>query len=602
MKLRPYIISLFIILQALPVFAQSKVLSVPNNSGTAPNISDIEEFIQKASPESDTGFKLSGAVQAKEFMIVTADPIATQAGFDILSRGGSAADAAFAAQLVLGLVEPQSSGLGGGGFALYWDAETQKLTSYDGRETAPASAREDMFLTRGAPMDFHDAATGGHAVGVPGLPALLDKLYADHGIIPRDDIFQPAFELSKYGFIASPRLSKLIAENKEHFRFFKSAQDYFLPNDGAPIDDHQNITNGDYNDLLFEYRSKGADIFYKGQIADDIIATVNEAWFHPGAMVKDDFTSYEVKMRDPVCGKYHEYKVCSMGEPSSGGLAIIQALQMLARFDLAQMSQDDPKAWHLIAEASNMAFADRNLYVADPDVVETPGDSLINPAYTAVRSSLINQDYAQNNISAGIPFGWQKDKNAADVRTKNTGTTHISVIDKYGNALSLTSSIETAFGAKMMVNGFLLNNQLTDFSFVPEIDGEKVANRVQAGKRPRSSMSPVIVFDKANKPVMIIGSAGGSRIIGYVLQRIIAVLDWDMPIDQAMAMPNIVSRGGDIEIEVDKDLPFDLEALQATGHSIVRAEMNSGLTGLYFKDQTWRGAADPRREGVAMGE
>lgn len=616
MKLSIYITVFLIIFQISGAFAQSKVISIKPKDPQPdkffqegeiikeiPDIKYDDPYDAKASPESSTEFKVQDLVQANDFMIVTANPIASQAGYDILERGGTAADAAFAAQLVLGLVEPQSSGLGGGGFALYWNAKEKKLSSYDGRETAPQSVTENIFLQNGKPMDFHKAAIGGRAVGVPGLPALLDKLYELQGTMPREEIFQPALELSKYGFISSPRLSQLIEKNEEHFRFFKSAKDYFLPNNGSPIDANQNIVNSDYNNVLFDFKTQGAKIFYEGQVAQDIIQTVNEAWYNPGKMSLEDFTSYEVKLREPVCRKYRTYKVCSMAEPSSGGLIIIQALMMLDRFDLEEMNSDDPIAWHLISEASRLAFADRNQYMADPDFVVTPGEALIDPAYTAVRSSLINEQQMIETVNAGIPFEWDVTQNEPDQKIKNSGTTHISAIDKYGNAISLTSSIETSFGAKMMVNGFLLNNQLTDFSFIPEKDGKKVANRAEPGKRPRSSMSPVIVLNEANEPIMIIGSAGGSRIIGYVLQRIIAVLDWNMPLDQALAMPNIVHRGNALEIEGGKDISFDLEAFQKQyGHEISRPDMNSGLTAIYRTGDMFVGSADPRREGVAMGE
>ncbi len=598
MKTRFYLTLFIIIIQAGSAFAQSEAISVIPKK----RIEQDKEREAKAAPESATGIKKSKAMNGSNFMIATANPIATQAGYDILERGGTAADAAFAAQLVLGLVEPQSSGLGGGGFALYWNEKEKKLSSYDGRETAPASVTEDLFLKNGQPMDFEEAVIGGHSVGIPGLPALLDKLYKDNGMMPREEIFQPAFELSKYGFIASPRFVALLEENKESFRFFKSAKDYFLQNNGEPIELNQNIKNEEYNSVLFDFQVKGAGIFYTGRIAKDMIKTVNEAWYHPGNMTEADFASYEVKMRDPVCGKYRIYKVCSMGEPSSGGLTLIQALQMLDRFDLERLDPHTAIPWHYIAEASRLAFADRNLYMADPDVEETPGDRLINPAYTAVRSSLIQDRDAMQIVEAGKPPGWLNVNKVADNKMNNTGTTHISVVDKYGNAISLTSSIETAFGAKIMTNGFLLNNQLTDFSFIPEKDGRKVANRPGPGKRPRSSMTPVIVFDQNDKPVMVIGSAGGSRIIGYVLQRIIAVLDWNMPVEDALALPNILSRGDDIEIEEGKDLPFEPEILEAMGHRVERPEMNSGLSALVWTDGTWYGAADPRREGDALGD
>lgn len=554
-------------------------------------------------PKTATGYSETTAATGKEIMMVTANPIATQAGYDILEQGGTAAEAAFAAQLVLGLVEPQSSGLGGGGFALYWDANTKKLHSYDGRETAPSAVTEDWFLHRdGTPMEFYEASIGGRAVGIPGTPKLLQTLYDKHGgKIPKEDVFAPAMELAEYGFTVSPRLAALITQNKQHLRFFKSAKDYLTPN-GYEVKLNQNITNIDYLNTLKALKEEGSDIFYSGQIAQNIQDTVNNAWHNPGKMVPEDFITYEIKEREPVCGSYRTYKICSMGEPSSGGLTLIQVLQILDRFDLENLSPNDPQAWHLIREAARLSFADRNIYMADSDFVKTPGEKLINPAYTAVRSSLISPQEVLVEANAGIPPSWDFRPLSVDKSIETSGTTHLVAIDSYGNAISMTSSIETAFGAKIMTDGFLLNNQLTDFSFIPEENGHKVANRAEGGKRPRSSMTPVIIFDQNNTPVLLIGSAGGSRIIDYVLQRIISILDWNMPVQEALSMPNIVTHGSAIEMENGFDEQMDIEAFQNHGHDIEVKELNSGLTAAYFINDRWYGAADPRREGIGLGK
>ena len=578
-----YFITLFIIIQAawvVPVAAQSP-----------------------EQPEAATGLSKQPAARGRDFMIVTANPLATQAGYEILEAGGTAADAAFAAQLVLGLVEPQSSGLGGGGFLLYWDAAARKLVSLDGRETAPAEVNERYFLTaEGRPMEWNKAFVGGLAIGVPGLPMLLDQMVTRFGQAPREDLFATAIQLSEDGFEVSPRMASLL-EDTDGLKFFKSTKELYLP-EGEKLQEGDTLKNPDYADSLRKFQEHGADVFYSGPLGQRIAITVANAWHNPGRMSATDIAEYRVVERQPVCGLYRGYKVCSMGEPSSGGLTLIQALQMLERFDLRQKTIRDPLSWHLIAEASRLAFADRNLYMADPDQVETPGLSLIDPAYTAVRSSLISEQTRLADPIPGTPLGWSGASLASDRAHKQTGTTHISVIDRYGNALSLTTSIESAFGAKLVVNGYLLNNQLTDFSFTPEQDGMPVANRPGPGKRPRSSMTPVIIFDANNKPVMVLGSAGGSRIIGYVLQRIITVLDWDLPLDEAMIFPHVLSRGNFIEIEDNGDtlLPFDYAVLELMGHEVKRGPMTSGLTAIHATRSGYIGAADPRREGVAKGQ
>ncbi|MCB9964347.1 MAG: gamma-glutamyltransferase [Rhodospirillales bacterium] len=613
MTLRSYITLFIIIFQALPAYAQSHQIALPAPKPTVSELLSDGKDDNGMSPELfelTPEHPLSSAQTPAEFMIVTANPIASEVGYDILEKGGTAADAAFAAQLVLGLVEPQSSGLGGGGFLLYWDARKKELISLDGRETAPESVTETYFLKpNGKILSFEEASIGGKSVGVPGMPGLLDELYKRYGKMSREDIFQPALELSKYGFITSPLLVEKIEKNKEQLKFFKTTKEYFLTDADQPISAYQNVRNPDYNDTLFDFKTMGADVFYTGRIGHDILEAVNTAWHNPGRMTQSDLTQYQVKTRDPVCGNYRIYKVCSMGEPSSGGLTLINALQILDRFDLETHPANDPTGWHLILEASRLAFADRDQFMSDPDAVQTPGTALISPAYTAVRSTLIDPEKAQKVITSGKPKNWDQPTQAADHHQKNTGTTHISAVDKYGNIISLTASIEAPFGSKMMVDGFLLNNQLTDFSFVPEKDGGKVANRPGPGKRPRSSMTPTIVFNDKNEPILVIGSPGGSRIIGYVLQRVIALLDWKIPLEDALKSANILTRGDGVEIEkieADKQTLENLRNLQTTltkaGHTVTRSsDMDSGLSVILRQDKGWIGAADPRREGTVGG-
>lgn len=549
-------------------------------------------------PEISTGLQNSAYAQAKDFMIVTANPYATKVGYDILARGGSAADAAIAAQLILGLVEPQSSGLGGGAFTLYYDAKEQKLSSYDARETAPFLSGPFHFYKDGEPMKWQDAVLGGRSVGVPALPALIHDLHEMHGKLTWMELFGPAIKLAEEGFSVSSRMAKMVEAHADRFRQFPETAAYFLPKD-KPVTIGYNLTNPAYAEMLKNLSFYGTNRFYKGTLAEKIIDKVQNIEGNPGLLTTRDFKEYKVKQREPLCAPYRAYKICSMGEPSSGGLTLLQILGMLEHSDLPKWGADNPQSWHAITEASRLAFADRAHYMADPDFVNTPGTALLDPAYINSRATLIQKDKAQEQVQPGIPPLWEgplyEEGNALD----RPGTTHISIIDKYGNALSMTSTIESAFGSHLMVGGFLLNNQLTDFSFSPfGKDGKTlVANMVEGGKRPRSSMAPTIVFDAQGKPVLIIGSAGGSRIIGYVLQSLIAILDWDMNVEEALSMPHILNRGITTEMEEGAHS----QALEAKGHRIKVAPLNSGLTAIHINEGKITAAADPRREGIGMG-
>lgn len=559
-----------------------------------------------ANPEYTTPLVQAGPKTASgsRIMVVTAHPEATRVGYEILKSGGSAADAAVAVQLVLGLVEPQSSGIGGGGFALYYERKTNQVYSFDGRETAPMQAGQFLFRGEdGKPMEFYDAAVGGRSVGVPGTVRLLEMIHKRFGMRPWRDLFSPAITLAETGFTVTPRLAAMIERDYDRLREFTPTQLYFMPDSFTPINAGGRLSNQSYGYTLRQIAMNGADAFYNGAIAESIVKTVREDRYNPGLLSVEDLSGYEAIERKSVCGKYRAHLICTMGEPSSGGLMLLATLGMLENFDLASGGPTSAKNWHLISEASRLAFADRNYYMADPHYVQSPGELLIDPVYLKSRATLINPNAPNLKIMPGVPLQWQKhvpDKKAEPIYPKPPGTSHFSIVDAYGNIVSMTDSVEDAFGSRMMAGGFILNNQLTDFSFVPEVDGKPVANRVEGGKRPRSTMTPVIMFAPDGKPMLVIGSAGGSGIMGYVLERIIAVVDWKQDIETALAAPNILNRGSKIELEADAGTL--IEPLKAMGHPVDLGDLNSGLTAIEFKNGVMTGAADPRREGTAMGE
>lgn len=547
-------------------------------------------------PEAATGKTGAQQTEARHYMVVSAHPLASRIGNEILRRGGTAADAAVAVQLALGLAEPQSSGLGGGAFALYYDAASGILMSYDARETAPASVGKYLFVGKdGKPMAFEEAAIGGRAVGVPGVPRLLETLHKQHGRLSWREVFSPVISMAQSGIEVGPRLAALLRAERNGFYADVPTKLTFYPDSSTPLRSGERLYIPDYLDTLTLLATKGADAFYTGALPQQMIEMLRTNRASPGNMTLEDFANYTVIERAPVCSAYRGYKICSMGEPSSGGIALVQILGMVERFDLKKWGQKSPKSWHVIAEASRLAFADRNKYIADPDKVRTPGVALIDPDYIRQRSALINQEAALKVIEAGTPPGWGDEASVSnDDAIKPPGTTHISIVDSYGNVLSMTSSIEQAFGSRLMVGGFLLNNQLTDFSFTPD-----TANAPGGGKRPRSSMTPVIIFDPAGVPVYALGSAGGSAIIGYVAQRVIGLIDWGLSPAQAMAMPNIIHRGQRLEAEAGA--PVTIEQMAGLGHPMDIRDLNSGLTIIKIEKDKLTGSADPRREGVALG-
>lgn len=540
-------------------------------------------------------------VRADDFMIAAAHPLAAQAGRDVLAAGGSAVDAAIAAQMVLTLVEPQSSGIGGGGFLVHYDAGKRKVVAYDGRETAPASAHPRMFLdAQGKPRGFDDAVVGGLSVGVPGVLRMLALAHADAGMLPWADLFAPAIALAEQGFPVSPRLHAAIAADK-HLKTFPAAARYFHTAAGEPLPPGSLLSNPELAATLRSIAAGGARAFYRGPIAADVARTVSTALRNPAAMTTADIAGYRAIRREPVCLDYRARRVCGMPPPSSGGIATLQILGLLSGFDMKAAGAGSVAGVHRLAEASRLAFADRNAYVADPAFATVPTAGLLDPAYLAQRARLIGPRAAKGEAPPGRPPGVLGFAAAAAEPARPPSTTHLSVVDAAGNVVAMTSSVEGPFGSRLMVRGFILNNQLTDFSFKPEAEGNPVANRPQPGKRPRSSMAPTIVFADDGRPILATGSPGGSRIIGYVAKSLLATLDWGLDVAQAVSLGNVVNRGGPTELEAGTDAARLRQELEALGHDVVEAELESGLNAIALTRSGREGAADPRREGVVLG-
>lgn len=540
-------------------------------------------------------------VRASHAMIAAAHPEAAEAGARILAAGGTAIDAAIAAQMVLGLVEPQSSGVGGGGFLLYYDAARDTVESYDGREIAPAAVSETLFLAAdGTPRPWPEAAVGGLPVGTPGVVRMLERVHRAHGRTPWAHLFDPAVVLAERGFTISPRLAHMIEKNTDLARF-PNARDYLFHPDGSPKSVGESLVNPAYADTMRAIAREGADALNEGWIAAEIVTVVQGDPVNPGALALADLAGYRAKERLPVCGDYRLHRVCSMGPPSSGGVALLQILGLLERFDLAALAPGSVEAVHLISEASRLAFADRNRYLADTDFVPVPVAGMLDPDYLRRRAGLIDPDRAMDEAAPGAPPGSDSLAWADAAAPEFASTSHLSVIDARGNAVSFTTSVERAFGSRLMAAGFFLNSQLTDFSFAPTGEHGPVANRVQPGKRPRSSMTPTLIFDDEGRLVATLGSPGGSSIIGFVAQSVIALLDWGLDAQAALSLPRHVNRNGATELEAGTALEEIAPALKALGHEIRIRPLTSGLHAIRRVDGMLEGGADPRREGVTLG-
>ena len=553
-------------------------------------------------PEGASGRRDRAAVTAQRFIIAAANPLAVDAGYAILAHGGSAVDAAIASQLVLGLVEPQSSGLGGGGFMLVHVGASRRLLAYDGRETAPAAAKPERFLDRdGKPLRFIDAVVGGRSVGVPGTMALLAAAHRAHGRLPWADLFAPAIALADQGFAVSPRLAAGLAGGVPMGN--DRARSYFSRAAGGPLQAGDSLRNPAYARTLRTLATQGAGAFYAGEIARDVVATANGAAANPGDLTLDDLANYKIKVREPVCGPYRGYRVCGMPLPSSGGPTVLQMLTMLEPYNLAAMGPASFWSTHFIAEAGRLAYADRGLYMADPDFVAPPA-GLLDAEYLRQRGSTIRSTSTLGRAVAGVPPA----RAGAPVRVGQheglelASTSHLSVVDARGTAVSFTTTIENGFGSQLMTEGgYLLNNELTDFSFRAVDEGKPVANRVEAGKRPRSSMAPTIVYDANGRVFMITGSPGGSSIINYVVKTLVGVIDWKLDPQAAVALPNFGSRNGPTELERGTPIEGLREKLAALGHEVAVIELTSGAQAIVRTRNGWIAGADPRREGTARG-
>lgn len=599
-------------LSALSLITAALALTACN----APSVSTLP-----VAPESASGYRTDlQARHASRHMAAAANPLAAAAGREMLRRGGSAIDAAIAMQAVLTLVEPQSSGIGGGALIMLWDGKN--VRTYDGRETAPAGATERLFLQAdGTPMPFTRAQIGGRSVGTPGVLRALELAHKKHGRLPWAQLFEPAIKLAEQGFVISPRLHQLIASDSSIRRSPEMAA-YFLNADGSPKAAGTRLKNPALAAVLQRIANEGPDALYQGAVAQEIVRKV-QGHANPGSLSLNDLKDYTAKERAPLCTDYQRWQVCGMPPPSSGGIAVAQILGTLQALEardkhyaLAPLKpvktnapagiEPDPQAVHLISEAERLAYADRAQYVADTDFVPVPVKGLVDPSYLASRAALIGER-SMGTAEPGTPPGIQV-AYAPDRSPLRISTSQVVAVDDEGGAVSMTTTIESAFGSHLMVQGFLLNNEMTDFSFIPEENGQKVANRVEPGKRPRSSMAPTLIFDRQSGEFLAtIGSPGGSQIIEYVAKSTLGLLDWNLDAQQAINLPNFGSRNGPTELERGQFSPALIQALKAKGHEVNEIDMTSGTQAIVrARDAQGKvsltGGADPRREGEALGD
>ena len=532
-------------------------------------------------------------------MVSAADPRAAQAGAEILRQGGSATDAAIATMLALNVVEPQSAGIGGGAFIVRYDAKTKATSTIDGREAAPAAADPRWFFgADGKPLAHDEAVPGGRSVGVPGTLRAMAMAHRSGGRLPWAALFQPAIRLARGGWTLSPRFTNMMRGYAEFID--AGAARIFLDSGGRPLPVGTRVTNPKQAALFDHIARGGPDAFYTGETGRKIVATVNGAPRNPSKMTEADLTGYAARPRPPVCGSYRVYRICSMGPPSSGGVTVLMILKALERFDMAALGPRSPTSWHLFAEASRLAYADRDLYVGDPDFVDVPVAGLLDPAYLAARSALISADGTMASVGAGAPRGAPRRVPAPP--GEKAGTTSLTVADSAGNVAEVTTTIESPFGSGLSVEGTMLNNELTDFDIVPEKDGYLAANRVEGGKRPRSSMAPTIVYGPDGKVRIAIGAAGGATIIAQVAKALIAVLDWKMSAQDAIALGLVFSPGDTATLERGTELEAMAPALRALGHKVQVAPLGLKANAVEYVAGRWVGAADPRSEGAAVAE
>ena len=574
------------------ILSLSACAAMPPPAASAPPAADAVATDRATPPPTATG----------KGMVSAADPRAAEAGAEVLRQGGSATDAAIATMLALNVVEPQSSGIGGGGFYLH-GAPDGSVESLDGRETAPAGADADWFLdTDGKPLGFREAVMSGLSVGVPGNLALAAKAHRRHGKLPWADLFAPAIRLARGGWVLTERGRTFLTMRPDTASFDPAAKALFFDAAGAPLPVGTRLHNPAFAKTLEMLAKDGPTRFYGGEMAQNIAAKVKAAMPHGGAMTPQDIAAYRAKERQPVCGTYRLYRICGMGPPSSGATTVLAIMGMLEPFDLGSMTAESTRFWHLFAEAQRLAYADRELYLADTDFIDVPIAGLIEPGYLKARARMISPQTTMARVDAGTPPGSNPDQ-ASGFGPQEHGTSHFVVVDGDGNAVSYTSTIESAFGSGLMVGGFYLNNELTDFSFVPEQDGRPVANRVQGGKRPRSSMSPTLVYDRQGKLVLAVGAAGGATIPVQVARALIGFIDWHLPIDRALALPVLYSPGDTVIVEQGTSLEAMIPALKALGHDqVIARSLPIKTNAIAVTGGTFAGAADPRSEGRAVSQ
>ncbi|QLC22621.1 gamma-glutamyltransferase [Parasphingopyxis sp. CP4] len=533
-------------------------------------------------------------------MVSAADPRAAAAGQEILRAGGSATDAAMAMMLALTVVEPQSSGIGGGGFFVRHDAATGQPTTIDGRETAPSTATPDLFLNeQGEPLGFRQAVPGGRSVGIPGNIRLMAEVHGRWGQLEWAQLFEPAIRLAEEGYTVNARMARFLGFFAEIWQNFPDAQALYWE-DGAPKEDGDTVHNPALAALLRRVASEGPDSFYSGENVEAIQAATSNSPINSLTIPADDFASYRAIERAAICQPYRSYRVCGMGPPSSGATTVLQILGMLERFDMGELGPRSAQSWHLIGEAMRLAYADRSMYLGDMDFVSVPVEGLLDRDYLAQRSALISETSGLGSYEAGTPPG--SEARTAGLDGEISGTTHFVAVDSSGNVVTMTSTIEGPFGSQLVANGYFLNNELTDFDFTPERDGAPVANAVAPGKRPLSSMSPTLVYDADGRLVLALGSAGGRRIIMHVAKTLIGVLDWGLPVDEAIALPNIYFGGDGLRIEQDSYLAEIQGEISALSGLVVASRLTSKVNAVQWTENGWVGAADPRSPGVALSE
>lgn len=559
---------------------------------------DARKAIAKTAPA--TVVKAVPKIGPKTGMVSAADPRAAAAGVEILNAGGSATDAAIATMLALNVVEPQSSGMGGGTFFVRHDGVTARINTIDGREAAPAAADDHWFYdAAGKPLSHFAAVPGGRSVGVPGQLRVMALAHAQSGKLPWARLFQPAIRLARDGFEMSPRLVNALTRYAAHID--SGARAIFMdPATGKSWPVGTILKNPQQAELFDRVARLGPDTFYTGPTASRLVATVNGAQRNPSKMTASDLASYRAKPRDPLCGTYRGYRICGMGPPSSGGFTVLMILKQLERFDMAKLGKDSPIAWHLFAESSRLAYADRDMYLGDPDFVSVPLKGLLDPRYVASRSALISPDGTMASVAAGTPAGAPPRKRVSASETP--GTTDLVVTDNAGNVVEATTTIEGAFGSGLTIDGIMLNNELTDFDIVPGQAGYLVANRVEPGKRPRSSMAPTIVYGPDGKVRLALGAAGGSTIIAQIAKALVAVIDWKMSAQDAIGLGLLYAPGPTATAESVTQLDAMVPALQRLGEKVVPGPLGLKANAIERIDGKWVGAADPRSEGVAIGQ